>query len=221
MESRIEPSWARRVTRIWITGCSTTWATRTSPTKRTSISAATIGTWQTLGLNNQTFTVQLQVWDRAGNTKVTSVQYPLKNFKLAQSVLEFNGVSAGTVTYTSTVPFTLTETLFVKNASGQTVRTLVNAVSRTANTYNDAWNGRNGSNVLQPDGPYFYVATVTDGTNSMTWDLTNQYWDNLSESGATQGSTFDPFSNQPLSLSYNFLNPGLLSIAFAQAKDMP
>ena len=55
----------------------------------------------------------------------------------------------------------------------------------------------------------------------MTWDLTNQYRDHLSESGATQGSTFDPFSNQPLSLSYNFLNPSLLSIAFAQAKDMP
>jgi flagellar hook assembly protein FlgD len=144
-------------------------------TGTTSVTGATLGTWATLDRNNGSYTLKLQVWDKAGNTTSTSIPVTLGNFRVSANTTEFNAGTGGTVTYTSIVPFTLTETLSIKDAAGQTVRTLVNGASRTAASYPDAWNGKNGSNALLPDGPYFYVASVTAGSYSMTWDLTNTF----------------------------------------------
>jgi flagellar hook assembly protein FlgD len=187
----------------------------TIATGTTSVTAATLATWATLPLTNASYTLKLQVWDKAGNTSTTTKSYTVANFKVAANTSEFNGSTGGTVSYTSTVPFTLTETLFMKNAAGSTVKTLVNALSRPAGSYNDSWNGKNTSNVLQPDGVYYYVATVTDGTHNTTWDLTNTYWGGGLNGGHSQSSPLDPFKNQSLLLSYNFPAPGRTTISFA------
>src|SRR5262249_46984125 len=123
--------------------------------------------------------------------------------------------AGGTVSYTSIVPFTLTETIVLKNSGGQVVRTLVNGVSRPANTYTDVWNGKNDSAGFIPDGPYFYYATVTDGTHSMTWDLTSQAYDSYSNYQYPSVAAFDPFNNNLLSISYNFDQPGRVTLAFS------
>jgi len=148
-----------------------------SPSSWTSIATGTaavsngaLGTWQTGLPANGTYTVRLQVWDRAGTRSVAANTVTVGNFKVSQSAMESNAGAGGTVTYTSAVPFALTETLVVKNKQGQVVRTLAN-LQRAAGSYADPWNGRNDAGTLVPDGPYFYVATVTDGTNSLTWDL--------------------------------------------------
>ncbi len=99
----------------------TTIATGTTP-----VSNATLGTWQTGSLANGTYTVRLQVWDKAGSRSLVTNTVTLANFTVSQNVLQLNGSSGGTVAYTSVVPFTLTETLVVKNEQGQVVQTLVN-----------------------------------------------------------------------------------------------
>lgn len=177
-----------------------------------AVTNVTMGTWATASLANGLYTLRLQAWDKAGNRSVISIRPTLGNFSASQAGLQLNASNGNTVTYTSIVPFNLTETITLRNAGGQLVRTLVNAV-RSAGTFADAWNGLNDSGMLLPDGPYFYMATVTDGTHTFTWDLTTQYLNNYSNynDGLNIGS-WDPFNNRPMTFTYNFAQPGQVSI---------
>jgi flagellar hook assembly protein FlgD len=193
----------------------TSLATGTAP-----VSSATFATWQTGSIANGVYTVRLQVWDKAGNRSLVANTVTVGNFEVSQNVLEFNGGAGGTVTYTSAVPFPLSETLVVKSQQGPVVRTLVNG-QRAAGSYADPWNGRNDAGALVPDGPYFYVATVTDGTNSLTWDLTNQYVPPQNSVRDSQGTqSFDPFNNHPMTYSYNFGRPSLITIVAFNSKTL-
>jgi flagellar hook assembly protein FlgD len=195
----------------------TTWTldygTGSSPSSWTSINtgtqaivASTIGTWATLSITGGVYTIRLRANDNQANMVILSQTNTVGNFIVAQQASnQMNAATGGSVTYTSTVPFTLTETLVLKNLAGQVVSTIVNAVVRNAGSFVDTWNGRNDSAALVPDGPYFYVATATAGSSSMTWDLTNTIVDG--GIGVYQDQTFpnsDPFNNVPLTFTYNF-----------------
>ncbi len=191
-----------------------------SPSAWTLISTGTqavvgglIGTWATFGLDNGLYSLRLRASDNQGTMIYLLRTHTVAHFKATQSVLQLNAAAGGTVTYTSTVPFALTETLFIKNAAGQTVRTLVNAASRSAGTYTDIWNGRNDTSNPLPDGPYFYIASVTAGTYSMTWDLSTQYLNDFSNynDGLNIGG-WAPFNNRPMTFTYNFAQAGQVSI---------
>jgi len=117
------------------------------------------------------------------------------------------------VTYTSVLPFALTETLQLKNAAGSVVRTLVNAAARGAGTFADTWNGRDDQGNLLPDGPYFYVATAADSVATMIWDLSNQYLNNYRVEAGLTIQPFDPFNNNPMQINYSFSAPGMVTIA--------
>ncbi len=186
----------------------TTIATATVP-----VSNGVLGTWRTAALTNGTYTVRLQVWNNAGNRSVIANTVTLANFSVSQNVLEFNASAGGRVTYTSTVPFPLTETLVVKDQQARVVRTLAE-LQRDAGTYSDAWDGRDDAGAMVPDGPYFYVATVTDGVHSMIWDLTHQCLNNYFDSKDSLNiQPFDPFANRPLTLSYISPVAGLVTIS--------
>jgi len=180
-----------------------------------AVSNATLGTWATLALSNGLYTVRLSASDTQGDLIQVTVGPSLGNFTMTQSTMQFNPSASQTLTYTSIVPFALTETKVLKNSASQTVRTLVNAVSRTANSYNDIWNGKNDATVLLTGGPYFYSATVTDGTHTMTWDLTSKNVDTYFQTLYPTITAFDPFSNNPMSFSYNFSQPGRVTLAFS------
>jgi flagellar hook assembly protein FlgD len=202
-----------------------TWQVDDGPTVlgtgTSSITAARLATWATVASANGSYTLRLQVWDKAGNYKSTSIPVTVANFIVSQNVLEFNGAGGSTVIYTSVLPFTLTETLFIKNEAGQTVRTLVNASLRNAGSFNDTWDGKNGSAALLPNGAYFYVATVTDGTHSITWDLSAQYLNDWFGTGEVSGRNFDPFNNAPLSITTSFGVPGRTTIAIKMLPGLP
>ncbi len=180
------------------------------------VTSGNLAGWQSANSANGTYSMRLLAWDKAGNFAIVHRSpLTLGNFKITMNTYQFNVATGGTVTYTSTIPFALTETVVVKNEAGTVVRNLVPGVARAANTYNDAFNGRNDANALLPDGPYFYIATVTDGTHTLTWDRsedfrTNEYgsWnDNLNI------QAYDPFDNKPMTFNYNFAQPGRVSIA--------
>jgi flagellar hook assembly protein FlgD len=185
----------------------------TIATGTTRVSNAALGTWQTGSLANGTYTVRLQVWDKAGTRSVVTNTVTLANFTISQNVLQLDGSSGGTVTYTSVVPFSMTEKLVVKDAAGRLVRRLVEG-HRLAGTYADSWDGRDDGGDLVPDGPYFYVATVDDGTHSMTWDLSDQYLNNYFDSkDALRIVPFDPFNNRPLTFAYDTPVAALVTIS--------
>ncbi len=153
----------------------------------------------------------------SGSFTVTVTTPTLSDFTASQNVYQLNPAAAGSVTYTSNVPLTLTETLTIRSdATGATVRTLVNAV-RTAGSYQDVWNGTNDSGQLVPDGTYRYFVTVSANGSTVTWD------DGTHFVGTTQTQlpypkcrnasgglvpcndssiNFDPYANMPLRINY-------------------
>ena len=172
--------------------------------------------WPTLDKTNGIYSLRLRAVDKAGNLGAATTTPTVGNFKMTQSVFEFNPSNGQTQSYVSTVPFQLTESIVIKNASGQVVRTLFGPATRPAGTHTDSWNGRADSGSLVADGPYFYVATASDGASSMTWDLSTQYladWSALTHNLPIQA--FDPFNNSPMSVTYNFPYPGRVSIALS------
>jgi flagellar hook assembly protein FlgD len=153
----------------------------------------------------------------SGSFTITVTPPALSDFTASQNVFQLNPAAAGSVTYTSNVPLTLTETLTIRSdATGATVRTLVNA-ARTAGSYQDVWNGTNDSGQLVPDGTYRYFVTVSANGTTVTWD------DGTHFMGTTQTQlpyprcrnssgglvpcndssiNFDPYTNTPLRINY-------------------
>ena len=176
------------------------------------------GTWNTINVANGSYTIRLAGLDQAGNTGTATVSVVVAHFSASQNVFEINTPSNETVTYTSVVPFTVTEVLTIKSdATNSVVRTLVNA-SRAAGTYTDAWNGTNDAAAPLPDGTYKYFVTVTDPStgSSMTWDQTSQVYgsqttqypypkcfaNNALVDCNDSSINFDPYANQPLKIVY-------------------
>ena len=172
-----------------------------------------LGVWHTGALTNGTYTLRLSVTNGSGAQVAAVTTVALANFVVSQDVLEFNPAAGKTVSYTSVVPFVLTETLVIKDRQGRVVRTLLNT-RRDAGSYVDAWDGRNDVGALVPDGPYFYVATASDGGHTLTWDLTTQYLNNYFDSkDSLKIAPFDPFDNRPMTFTYNSLVPGNVTIS--------
>ena len=172
-----------------------------------------LAVWHTAALANGTFTLRLRVTNCTGTHAAAVGTVFLANFTVKQDVLEVNPAACKTVSYTSVVPFRLTETLVIKDRQGRVVRTLL-SVEREAGSYVDAWDGRNDAGALVPDGPYFYVVTVTDGVHSLVWDLANQFLSNYFDSkDSPRIEPFDPFDNRPMTFTYNSLVPGNVTIS--------
>lgn len=169
-----------------------------------------------------TTVVQCAVTDAHGNSSsgtftVTVVVPQLSDFTASQDVYQLNAAATGTVTYTSNVPLTLTETLTIRSdATGQTVRTLFNGV-RVAGTYQDVWNGTDDASVVVPDGTYRYFVTVSANGSTFTWDdgarfmgtafTSSPYALCRNDAGALEpcefsNATFDPYTNKPLRINY-------------------
>ena len=180
-----------------------------------------LATWATSAVANGSYTLRLRAFDLAGNAATFTEPFTLGNFQVSQNVLQFNAASGGSVTYASTVPFPLTETLTIKDLSGQVVRTLVNA-ARTAGAYNDSWTGTTDAGPLAKDGPYFYFATETDGSHTFTWDLSGQYVNGYtSYKDGLNIQPWDPFNNMPMTFTYNFAQAGRVTIEMSPTNPVP
>ena len=195
----------------------------TSPTAWTTINfgysgmtSGTMGNWGTVALANGPYVLELAVTDKAGNVGTVTRPVTVGNFSASVGAAQFNAAAGETLRTPPIIPFNLTETLLVKDQAGNVVRNLVPPAARTDGTYNDVWNGRDDANAQLPDGPYFYTASVTDGTSTLNWDLTTTYRNDYSSYNDSLGLVaYDPFNNKPLKISYNFLSAGRVTIAMS------
>ncbi|MGH9442747.1 MAG: FlgD immunoglobulin-like domain containing protein [Thermoanaerobaculia bacterium] len=175
------------------------------------------------------YTLRLRASDLAGNQGIwVTVQPAVGNFLTWLSDgSPWTGAGIDAIcpiglnrytTISSQIPFPLTETIVVKNQAGAIVKHLVSE-ARPAGIYNNPWYGDDDSARPLPDGPYFYVATVTDGTIIFTRDLTttmNINFENRWFDGQTL-QAFDPFNNQPLTLTYT---PGAAKITIVMSSQV-
>lgn len=177
-----------------------------------------------------TTVVQCLATDQHANSTSDTFRVTVNaDYLFSQSTYQVNTAAGQTVTYTSVLPAAATETLVIRNGAGTVVRTLVNA-SRSAGTYNDAWNGRDDSGALLPDGPYSFVVTITEGSNVRTFDFGNEMrgttqtqlpypscsaktmpLDTCSNNAAA-GRTYDLLANDPLKIHYSVAEPSRVSV---------
>lgn len=168
-----------------------------------SISSSTLGTWHTRAIANTDYTLRLIVRDKAGNESTATVGATTENFYVSQLIWEFTASGLQTITYSSAVPFTLHETLRIKNEAGQVVRTLFNG-DRDRGGYSDVWDGKNDQGVLVPDGAYFVSAAVAGGGDAITWDESERlFGGNFWVAAYPPGTqNFDPFNNKVQTVGY-------------------
>jgi len=181
-----------------------------------AVTSATFTTWHSDTALNGPYTLRLTALDAAGNSTIVNVAVTNANFSASQNVYQLNAATGGSVSYTSIIPFPLTETITIKSAAGgNVVRILVNT-QRAQGTYTDTWDGRNDTGQLVADGAYQYFATAAE-TGSMTWDQSAQYTGTTStqlpypkcrnSSGGLvpcddSSINFDPYANMPLRINY-------------------
>jgi len=177
------------------------------------VSGGELGFWRTGALANRTYSLRLGAWGAAAEPALASRTVTVGNFSVRQDALQFNPGAGATQAYTSLVPCRLHERLVIKDQHGQAVRTLVDG-EREAGTYADTWDGRDDAGALVPDGPYFYIAEASVGGQTLVRDLSHDYLDNSFESNDRLAITsFDPFRNQPLIVSYSTAAPGLTTVS--------
>lgn len=90
----------------------------------------------------------------------------------------------------------------IRDSAGVIVRTLVDA-TRPAGTYDDRWDGRDGSGNLLPDGAYYAILEYDLGSQTKVIDLTQT-------TGGTRynpvrnslPSRFSPYNNDPLDITF-------------------
>src|SRR5207244_3144884 len=115
-----------------------------------NVQNAQLYSWDTFPITNGAYALRLHSWNSSGDMASVVVPFSIGNFQMSQQSNTYQvNATGGAITYTSLVPFTVTETIVLKDASGSVKRTLVNA-SRAAGTYNDAWDGRGDSGYV-PD----------------------------------------------------------------------
>jgi len=91
--------------------------------------------------------------------------------------------------------------LFLKDQSGAVVKTLANGF-RPAGTYNDLWDGRDQNGQLLPQGPYYAVLEYNFGGEVRSVDLTNSGNVRYNPARNTLPSTFSPFNDDLLTITF-------------------
>jgi len=170
-----------------------------------------------------TFTVAFRVTDNAGLTGVDTVDVTVKILAtLLLATDTCRPLQGGTVAVNTTLGGTTPTTIFLRSAGGQTVRTLVNNVSRTAGSYSDTWDCKDGAGQIVQEGVYYailqYVANgqpqVIDTSNTTGGQLFNPTW-NMSTSGGSScfNCPFKPFEDNFLKVDFNLTRAAEVTVS--------
>lgn len=130
-----------------------------------------------------TYTAALRVTDNDGLTGVDTVDVTV-NILVSLSIPNetCRPLTGGTVTVNTTQGGTTPISIFVRNKAGQTLRQLVNNVTRAAGSYVDTWDCKDTSGQVVPEGVYYAVLQYVANGQPQTLDLTN----------TTGGTFFNP-----------------------------
>ncbi len=147
----------------------------------------------------------LRVTDNDGNFSIDRVRVDT----LAPASLEIldDTIDPGlaqTVTVRTTTTIASTVWLYIRDGSGRIVRTLVDHESRTANTYDDLWDGRDDRYEPVHPGAYYAVLQYSYPGRTDTLDLDettggNHYFAARIPPTVT---VFDPLADDPLPMNF-------------------
>jgi PKD repeat protein len=159
-----------------------------------------------------TFTAAFRVTDNAGLTGIDTVDITV-NIAASLTLPTDNTCRphlGGTVPIRTTLGGSTRVTLILKDRDGDTVRTLVNGVDRTAGTYTDVWDCTDDTSAIVPEGVYYAVLQYLAGGEVRSVDLTN------TTGGVLSGQTYTMEGQSCSSCAYIFrpLEDDLLDAQF-------
>jgi flagellar hook assembly protein FlgD len=168
-----------------------------------------------------TFTAALRVTDNSGLTGIDTVDITV-NIAATLSIPGDNTCrpqQGGNVTIRTTLGGTTRVTLIMKDRGGQTVRTLVNGVERTAGTYSDVWDCMDTSGAIVREGVYHAVLQYVAGGEVRSVDLTNttggqlQGWSYVMEGGSCFTCPFKPLEDDLLDVDFTIPKASEMSLS--------
>ncbi|HYI11820.1 MAG TPA: PKD domain-containing protein [Thermoanaerobaculia bacterium] len=168
-----------------------------------------------------TFTVSLRITNSAGLRSVDTVDVAVSmqvTLKLSPDTLR----PPGTVSINTNVKGKAPVSLFIRNKSGDTIRTLVASQTRAAGNYSDKWDGTTDAGVLVPEGEYYAVLKYIANGVPVLYDLTtttgndsyNPSW-NLAttKDGSCFTCIFDPYEDDFLQGTFTLSRASAVTVS--------
>jgi len=120
------------------------------------------------------FTAALRVTDDSNLTGIDTIDVTVNlPVSLALNTDTCKPLQGGTINVNTFQGATTPVTIFIRNRAGQTVKTLVNNVSRTAGNYSDTWDCKDSTGSIVPEGAYYAILQYEANGQTRTLDLTN------------------------------------------------
>ena len=187
-----------------------------------SVTSGTLATWTT---NDQTNTVLLQnggyslkltSTDKAGNSTVTTLPVNVDNLVL--SGVSINSHSLDTLAaQTNIISYGIngagTVTLKIVPEKQGPAGSPIYQTSQTvaaAGSSSFTWNGKDSTGKVVPDEAYLYVLDASDGTRTDIYSPSPAT--GTGSITCTQESTYNPYKNDPLTISYTVTQPERVDI---------
>ncbi|HEX7329952.1 MAG TPA: PKD domain-containing protein [Pyrinomonadaceae bacterium] len=182
-------------------------------------SAATTFRYESPG----TFTAALRVTDNEGLTGIDTVDITV-NILVSLTIPNetCSPLQGGTVLVNTTQGGTTPITLFIRNKAGQTVRTLVNNVTRTAGSYSDSWDCKDTNGLVVAEDVYYAVLQflangqpqVLDQSTTTGGQFFNPNWNMSTSTGsACFNCPFRPFDDDFLKVDFSLSRAAEVSVS--------
>ncbi|MBD3920832.1 S8 family serine peptidase [Paenibacillus sp. PR3] len=174
------------------------------------------------------YTYRVEAKDSAGHvTKIEKFGYINYKGPYLTSVSATVNPFKPTGTNTSAIKYTLSDdaaiTVTLQNADGVIVRTLIDHVSQTLGSKSVAWNGKNDSGLIVPDGIYTYLITAeidefgfrNVATGTITVDTTAPAITEL----AASTELFEPNGSNSITFNYTLSEPGKTTVTLINSSN--
>jgi len=152
----------------------------------TAVQNALLYSWNLTNITGGVYTIRLTVTDNAGNIAVKTTRIRLlwiKTASVSESFISPNGDNKQDSTVISaSASYPVNWNVAISNPGGGQVRTF----SISGDAFTQAWDGKNGSGVLVPDGTYSYRIDAVDPDSSISA---------VSKSGTITVDTIPPVSS--------------------------
>ena len=153
-------------------------------------------------------------------TAGTSISYYVLSISnVAASTNTINTFASGSVAIFFTLNGPATATLKIvpeKDGSSGTPIYQATQTCPAAGAYLFTWNGRNSAGTVVPDEAYLYILEAADGVTTVTYSPAPPTGSAVS---CTQESSYNSYTNDPLSITYSLSQPARIDISIAWPPD--
>jgi flagellar hook assembly protein FlgD len=153
--------------------------------------------------------------DAVENTATATTSIALYNAPLSSVGISRNAINAA-LSETATISFTVDSpasvTLKIISLNGASIYQ-ASQTCATAGAYGFIWDGRNSAGAVVPDDAYLYTLEATDGTNLGIYSPSAPT--GTGSVSCSQSADYDPFKNEPLTVSYSVAQPARVNISIS------